>query len=132
MRPVLQRIALQGGITALVLAVMGLLISELASIWLEAAPGGRSGAVAVPSADANDSLSNTLRSRIPLMMAGWGFAFVAVGELVLYFWRGRKNSQAVVSPPPDPMDKLLSDLLQPTESPQRATGAVSPPQAGTN
>jgi hypothetical protein len=91
MKPVLRRVALQGGLTALLLGVVGYMLVELASIWLASAPGQRvatGGAVEAP--DADGAVAAVLRQRVPLVMAVWGFGLVAVGELGLYLWRRRR------------------------------------------
>jgi hypothetical protein len=105
MRPVLRRIAISGGLTALVLGIIGFMFAELATMWLTASLSGR-GAANQPPPDAS-----VLRFRLPLMMAGMGFTLVAVGELILH--RVRKNR-----PPPAPTanerentEKLLQQLL---------------------
>ena len=89
MHPILKRIALNGGLTAALLAVLGLVFAEMAGMWLagEAARPGTSGEL--PSVNAS------LRERVPLMMAVWGFAFVAVSELVMWRVRGlRKQAKS--------------------------------------
>jgi hypothetical protein len=95
MKPVLRRIALHGGLTALLMGVIGFMLAELASVWLATSPGPRpatGGAVAAP--DADGTMAAALRQRVPLYMAVWGFGLVAVGELGLYLWRGRKAKPA--------------------------------------
>jgi hypothetical protein len=123
MRDVLRRIALHGGLTAIVLAIVGFMLAELATIWLAGSPGVRmSTGEPVAGTDVDDAVGARLRTRIPLLMAAWGFAFVAVGELVLHWWRGRKP--VVVKPPElDPAEKLLEELLSQVES-----KAAAPPQ----
>src|ERR1700712_1052387 len=99
MNPVLKRILLHGGMTAGLLALVGLGFAEIAKMWMGDAAGA----------------GPALRYRVPLMMAFWGFMFVAVCELVLS--RIRKN--APVKPPEPPQDdaeKLLNQLLAEVEA----------------
>ncbi|HJZ54929.1 MAG TPA: hypothetical protein VKE74_08210, partial [Gemmataceae bacterium] len=92
MRPVLKRIAVNGLITALVLGALGFLFSEMAGIWMAGNTPIRAEPVentTATTAAANTApVGDTLHSRVPLMMAVWGFAFIAVSELVLYWCRG--------------------------------------------
>ncbi|MBN9119375.1 MAG: hypothetical protein J0I06_09475 [Planctomycetes bacterium] len=111
MQPVVKRILVQGGLTAGVLALVGVLFAEMAGIWI-AGQAGKPG-----SADLNPPLSDSLRYRVPLTLAGGGFLFVAVGELVALGVRGRKKSNAgPVEPQPDDAEKLLNELLAQAES----------------
>jgi hypothetical protein len=112
MNPLLRRIALQGGVTALLLGVVGLLLSELASMWLAAAPGGSTDIAAGSDGDATASVNETLRSRIPLMMAAWGFAFVAAGELLISLWRRKKQLQPMPTTAPNLTEQKLAELLR--------------------
>jgi hypothetical protein len=119
MKPVLRRIAIHGGLTAVVLGVVGLMLAELASIWLAASPGTRAATGdAVERPEENAEITATLRERVPLVMAVAGFAFVAIGELLLHFWRSRKPvpPQTPATPPPDPAEKLLEEILAKVES----------------
>jgi hypothetical protein len=112
MNPLLRRIALQGGMTALLLGVVGLLLSELASMWLATAPGGSTDIAAGSDGDGTASVNETLRSRIPLMMAAWGFAFVAVGELLISLWRRKKQPQPMPTTVPNLTEQKLAELLR--------------------
>ena len=91
MHPVLKRILLHGGGTAIVLAAVGFMFAEMAGMWA-------GGASKPASAELNPPVSDSLRYRVPLMMAFWGFLFVAVSELVLSRFRrpaaaeGRRNA----------------------------------------
>lgn len=108
MHPVLRRVLLHGGLTAAVLALIGVAFAELAGIWL-AGNTNRSGAAA------NEPVNAALRYRVPLMMALWGFLFVLVGELVIWRVRGNKPP-APTAPPPDDAEKLLNELLAQAEA----------------
>lgn len=108
MNPVVKRILVNGGATAVILGVIGFAFTEMAGMWTPAParPG---------SAGTNPPVSESLRYRVPLMMAFWGFVFVAVTEVVLS--RVRKPA------PPKPADttqddaeKLLNELLAQAES----------------
>jgi hypothetical protein len=122
MQPVLRRIAIHGGLTAVLLALVGLMMAELAGMWLTASPGTRAanGAEVVAN-DANGEMTAALRKRMPMSMALWGFVFVALGEMTLHLVRGRKP----VPLPPQPeqhsdeAEKLLLELLAKAESASR-------------
>ena len=94
MRDVLRRIAIHGGLTAIVLGIVGFMFAELASIWLSGSPGTRTTTgEPIETTDSDGAVSSALRGRVPLMMAMWGFAFVAVCELVLHWWRSKRNKK---------------------------------------
>lgn len=111
MRPVLRRIAIHGGMTAVVLGIIGLMLVELASIWMAANFTKR-------SLDKGSGPDTTqMRRKLPLAMGFAGFTFVAVGEIVLYYVR--KNRPAAPEPDTKPVDnteKLLEDLLTQAEA----------------
>jgi hypothetical protein len=109
MPPVLKRILLHGGATAVILAGVGFLFAEMAGMWTAR------GAERPGSADGSVPVSATLRYRVPLMMAFWGFAFVAVSEFVLH--RLRRHAPAKPpEPPPDDAERLLNELLAQAEA----------------
>jgi hypothetical protein len=130
MKQVLRRIAIHGAFTAILLGVIGFMLAELASIWLAAPPDPRSvpGATveATDTFNPNGKLASDLRKRVPLMMAIWGFAFVAIAELVLHAWRSRKpvTQPAVTAPQPDPAEKLLEEILAKVEAERKAQEPV--------
>jgi hypothetical protein len=107
MHPVLKRILVNGGLTAVILALVGLLFSELGGMWASA-PGR-------PGATNPGQTGAALRTRVPLMMALWGFAFVVVCELVLYRIRRRAPAKPA-DPVPDDAEKLLNELLAQAEA----------------
>ena len=109
MNPVVKRILVHGGATAVILAVIGFVFTQLAGVWL-------AGAGRPNSAEANPPLTESLRYRVPLMMAFWGFVFVAVTELILYRMRGSVPVKTAVAPPPDDAEKLLNELLAQAEA----------------
>jgi hypothetical protein len=117
MREVLRRIAFHGGLTAIVLGIVGFMFAELASIWLSGSPGTREKTGdPIESTDRDGTVSTELRERVPLMMAMWGFAFVAVCELGLHWVRSRRKKAPAAPPPPDEAEKLLEELLRQVES----------------
>ena len=113
MHPVLRRILLHGGLTAVVLALVGMVFAEMAGIWL-AGNAARSGAAADPVPD-------SLRTRVPLMMAAWGFVFVLMCELVV--WRVRGTKPPPAPEPPDDAEALLNELLAQAEAAHAAAGS---------
>ncbi|AWM36816.1 hypothetical protein GobsT_53200 [Gemmata obscuriglobus] len=123
MHPVLRRVLLHGGLTALILAVMGAMLAELATLWLS----GHATRSADPVAE--QQVGTALRTRVPLMLAAWGFAFVLVGELVI--WRIRGSRPAAPKPSENPQndaEKLLNELLAQAES--RMAAEAGGPEAG--
>jgi hypothetical protein len=125
MNPVLRRIAINGGLTALVLGIIGLMFAELASMWLISSMATQSKGKASPPD------TSVFRQRLPLFMAIAGFSFVAIGELVLH--RVRKNRKPPAAPTPsqtDQTEKLLQELLAKEEAKMAAAPrgvAPSPP-----
>jgi hypothetical protein len=119
MRPLFRRIALNGLVTAVILAGMGFAYAEIASMWLASAPVSRAeGSLAsAPSNDA-EALRDSLRVRVPLAMAACGLIFITVAEVVLYWWRGNPIAVAKkpITPQVDPAEKLLEELLAQAEA----------------
>jgi hypothetical protein len=117
MRPLLRRIAIHGALTAALLGVVGVVFAEVASIWLASSgtPRASGGPTVLPD-NSNDAVVASLRSRVPLFMAVWGFGFVAVGELALHLWRSRKPAAPPCPPQPDEAEKLLEELLAQAEA----------------
>ena len=112
MHPVLRRILLHGGLTAFLLAVVGAMLAELASVWLIGnAPRG-----ANPNAGNDAQIGAELRTRVPLMLAGWGFLFVLIGELVIWRVRGHRPPPKPPENPQDDAEKLLNELLAQAEA----------------
>ncbi len=108
-RPLL-RIAIHGCITALVLGTIGLVFAEFASMWLSTNP------VPGATADLDRGSIDRVRTRVPMMMAFWGFVVVALGEALTQAMR-RKGAD--VRPPtaqPDETEKLLEELLAQAEA----------------
>ncbi|HEY1186339.1 MAG TPA: hypothetical protein VGE74_01720 [Gemmata sp.] len=126
MHPVLRRILLHGGLTALVLALIGMLFAELANIWLVGnAPRSAAG-------EATDPVGATLRTRVPVVLAGWGFVFVMVGEIVIWRVRGaRPTAPKPADLSPDDAEKLLNELLAQAEAKMAAEAARPATEQGT-
>lgn len=140
MQRVLKRIALHGLLTALLLGVVGAMLAEMASMWLSSAAGPRVAQVEGGAAPLS-ALPDTVRTRLPLTLAVWGFAFVAIGELLIYAVRGEKPAapKAVAPPGPDPAVQLLEELLSQADialekekaqqkEQQKATAPKPPPE----
>jgi hypothetical protein len=118
MHPVLKRILIHGALTAAILALVGLLFAELASLWTTSRAGRPA------SAELNPPLPASFRYRVPLTLALGGFLFVAVGELVLRRIRGDKPAaSAKPSSPQDDVEKLLNELLAQAEAKTAAEAA---------
>lgn len=123
MNPLLKRILVNGTLTAAMLAVVGLGYAELAGLFLAAKTPMRA-TVEAPAVDDADPAAASLHSRVPLMMAAWGFLFVAVGEVVLDRFRRKKPPASLAEPRPDPATVLLEEIMAKVES-ERATVAAS-------
>jgi hypothetical protein len=144
-RPTLIRI-LKGGVpTAVALFAIGLLLAEMASVWVSTATPpprpavvtepGLGSATDAPPVQTADDLARSIRVRLPLGMALWGFAVVAAFELLLAVWRGGKKPPAPApsprAPAPADVDALLSQLLAKAEADRaRAVDTTTPPPAG--
>jgi hypothetical protein len=121
MHPVLKRILVNGGLSAGILVLVGLLFAQLANSWV-ANNTGRPG-----SAGLNTQLPTSLYYRIPLTLAVGGFLFVAVGELVTHRLRRNKPAAAAAKPAasqPDDVEKLLNELLAQAEARMAAEKAA--------
>ncbi len=58
-------------------------------------------------------------------MAIWGVTLVALGEVLMHLWRGRKGAaNAKPAPPPDDAEKLLNELLAQVEAAEKAKQAA--------
>ncbi len=123
MHPVLRRVLLHAMLTAGVLALLGVLFAELASVWLNgnATRGG---------ADVNQQVSVTLRTSVPLTMAFWGFVFVLVCELVIWRVRGSQPVAKPAEPQPDDAEKLLNELLAQAEAKMAAEAGLGRGETG--
>ena len=88
--------------------------------YLSADTAGAIPGIDPPGTDPNDVVGATLRSRVPLVLAAWGFVFVAVGEILLYWRRSRRKLIAAKPAEPDPAEKLLEELLSQVEAQRSA------------
>ena len=120
MHPVVQRIAINGILTALFLGVIGVMIGNIAVTFVP-----RSADVGEGGVNPDDELISQIQTRTPIMLAVWGFAFVAVGEVVLHLWRSRRPA-----PPAEPTqdertktEMLLQELLAKAEAEEKAKAA---------
>ncbi len=122
MRPVLRRIAIHGGMTAIVLGIIGMMLAELATMWISATFAQRS------QVKGTGPDTTAMRWKLPLFMAGFGFAIVAVGEVGLHFWRKSRVPASVPIPlSSDTTSKLLEELLAQAESKtSNPQGSVAP------
>jgi len=88
MHPVLKRIAIYGTLTAIFLGVIGMMIGGIAVTFVPPTPAGVGPTEGEPNSD--QELISTIQTRMPIMLAIWGFVFVAAGEVLLYIWPRRK------------------------------------------
>lgn len=110
MRPYLLKLLKNGVPTAVILAVIGYLFAQLASMWYVSESGGREN-VGV------QEMSETLQWRLPLTMAAWGFGLVALFEGVLSLWRTPVAPPTISTPPAvDETEQLLLQLLEEAEA----------------
>ncbi|MBX9628375.1 MAG: hypothetical protein K2X82_31540 [Gemmataceae bacterium] len=126
MKPVLKRIAVHGLGAAAVLGLIGAGLGELAALSLTATTPTRAMPVesaAVEAAEANP-VGDSLRTRVPVMLALWGFLFVAGGELLLA--RRRKPAPPPEPAKPDSGEVLLLQLLREAEAKSRPAGDNTP------
>ena len=137
MRAVLKRIVVSSVFTALILAMIGVGLTQMAGMWLATQSVERTaGGAPVPVLE-TDLTEGTLRYRIPLTMAGWGVLFVVVSELGVYYWRKRRpldGTPEAKGLEPDTAEILLNELLRQIESKEASAHiepgkipAVSPP-----
>lgn len=125
MTSTLRRIAIHGGMAAIVLGIIGLMFAELATMWMTVSLTGRGSAKTVPPD------TSAMRQRLPVIMALAGFAFVTVGELALYRLRKNRLPPLAPAPPaPDSTERLLEELLSKAEAnsngPENAVAPTAP------
>ncbi len=143
MHPTLIRILKHGLPAAAVLAVVGLLMADVAGMWVASQPGNRTTTPRVRAdnpgepaeartIDPGQEMAASLRRRLPFTMAAWGFGIVLVYELLLSLWRGGRTAPPRALPPvpsEDEVEKLLNQLLQQAEAAEAAR--ATRPQAST-
>lgn len=124
MRPLLIRIAINGTITAMILGILGIFFAELAGAWLAGTtrPIPRGQSVRPPEPAQDVALAGDVQANVPIRMALFGFAFIAIGETLLYLWRGNpvEAKPASRQSPPDDAEKLLEELLSQVEAAEKA------------
>jgi hypothetical protein len=98
-----RRIARNGLIAAVVLAIIGLGFAEVASLWMSS----QSGRGAIGEA----TTAQALRYRLPLGMAGWGFVFVVITEVGLHLWRGRRPKPELEDEPASAASQIPAAVL---------------------
>jgi hypothetical protein len=115
-----RRIAIHGLLTAAILAALGYVLAEFASMSITTSAGARGVVKASPEATASvEDADRNLHVNIPLMMALWGFGFVAIIEMIRHqLHRARRAAAAALATPPvpDETEKLLEELLTQAES----------------
>ena len=125
MRQVLRRIAIHGGLTAVVLGIVGLMFADLAGLFMAGATPARSKAtVGAPD-------TTVLRTRVPFTMAFWGFAIVVAGELVLYRVRKRRTPPPAPAIPVDSTESLIQQLLAEADANAARPAASADPGINT-
>lgn len=134
MNELLRRIAVHGGLTAVILAVIGFVLGEMAATAQLTPVGTRlpPAEAAALNAKAEESAAE-LRRNVPLAMALMGFVFVAAVEGARHLVRGKPAPPAAPTPRvPDEAEKLLEELLSQAEAKSAAragTSANHPPAA---
>lgn len=118
MKPVLQRIAINGLLTAVFLGVIGMILGRVGTMFLPPSevaitePGE-------PNPDAE--LMDAIQYRTPLLLAVWGFVFVAVGEVLLHAWRSRRPAPpAPTAAEKNTTEQMLQELLAKAEAEEKA------------
>ena len=123
MDPLLKRILVNGTLTAVTLAVIGVGYAGLAGLFLAAKSPMRA-TVDAPAVDEADPMASSLQTRVPLMMAAWGFLFIALVEVFLHRFRRRRppEAESLSEPKVDAATALLEEILAKVEA-ERATPA---------
>ncbi len=124
MHPVLQRIAIYGTLTAVFLGVIGMMIGNIAIMFVPQSPDG----IVNPADGANpdEQLISAIRVRTPIMLAIWGFVFVAVGELLLHAWRRRHPAAppSATTAEREATEKQIQEMLAQAEADEKASAGV--------
>lgn len=126
MRNLFIRILKHGLPTALALALVGFVLGEVASIWVQGQSTQRANVEAIPYASTQPTTSDVepitqgYRQRLPIMMALWGFGLIVVLEFLLFMFRGNGAKQEL-EPTPTPSHKdsteeLLNQLMAKAEA----------------
>lgn len=141
MRAMTLRILRNSIVTALMLAVIGYMMSEFASMWLSSRvplrPGLTPSAASLEMQSSGTDLSRHLRYQLPLTMALWGFLLVVVLELFVAAVFGTGTSKPVATPAKkvatinpesglDPeVEQLLNNLLEQADAARAAEVKVT-------
>jgi hypothetical protein len=122
MHELLRRIALHGGLTAFILAIIGFFLAEMAASTMLTPVGTRGSAAQIEEEKRGaEAVAERMRTSIPLAMAVMGFVFVAAVEGARHLVRGGHKPPAA-PPPPDETEKLLEELLTQAESKMATSG----------
>jgi hypothetical protein len=134
MRSLLLRILKNGLMTAVLLGALGYALGEFATTVLESNAPPRMTSDAPPAQQSN-VLATDLKARMPLTLAGWGFALITAIELVRFVVRGGK-SEATPKPAPPPVTdetaKLLNELLAKADAERKLAAACPTPATADN
>jgi len=138
MRRLLFRILRHGIPAALVLALVGYVMAEMAGVWVSTHVVDRENSELLdlseeaPKPNHGDEIADTFRGRLPFTMAAWGFGLVVFFELMLRLWRG-DSAAAPPTPPTVPVnpnagvEQLLNQLLEKEDADRAAKAAQKPP-----
>jgi hypothetical protein len=118
MHELLRRLAIHGGLTAVLVGIVGVVLGDMAASSVLTPTGARSPAAQSPDeVAALERSAESLRRTVPLAMAIWGFGFVALYEVARHVMRGKKAPAEPPTPPqPDETEKLLEELLSQAEA----------------
>jgi hypothetical protein len=117
MNELLRRIAIHGGLTALILGVIGVVLADMAASSITTPTGARTPAAQSAEETAVvEKSAESLRTTIPLAMAVWGFGFVLLYEVIRHLLCGKKTLVPIEPPEPDSTEKLLEELLSQAEA----------------
>lgn len=95
--------------TAGILAGVGYLFAQLASMWYISEAAGRSTVGA-------EHVADTLEFRLPISMAAWGFGLIALFEGALAIWHTPPAPIEPAVPTVDETEQLLLKLLEEAEA----------------
>lgn len=126
MSPVVKRIAVNGTLAALFLAVLGFFIANIAITLM---PPPQPGTEDAAGSDAE--ISDAIKARMPITLAVWGFAFVAVGELLL--WAVRRKRTPAAGPTRAELDaneRTIQELLAKADAEEKAKAGDGPNRSG--
>lgn len=114
-------ILVHGGMAAGVLAVVGYALAQGAGMWLatQAAPRTFDAGNATAAVTGADELAAVLQWRLPITMAVFGFALVALGEGVKALWK-----KPAAPPQPNPHEAEMQRLLRELDAKDRAEPPV--------